>query len=168
MRKFRSMAEFEAYRARVRELGRSRGMSGLHGTHPSAGPAQLSQNVDEPCDPSLMDCDGKKLQEVVTTGSRARSQQSITNNQESGVDEGDIVKLYGRFLVVLQDGRLFTIDTGSQSGELRLVDRVNLYASSDDDTWYDELLIHDDTLVVTGYSYDEEASVINILSIDED
>ena len=36
----------------------------------------------------------------------------ITNNQTVGVDEGGIVKQVGRYLVVLQDGRLFSADLG--------------------------------------------------------
>jgi hypothetical protein len=35
--------------------------------------------------------------------------ESITNNQNAAVDEGDIVKLHGDHLVVLRRGRLFTI-----------------------------------------------------------
>ena len=40
----------------------------------------------------------------------------ITNNQSVGVDEGGIVKQVGRFLVILQDGRLFSADLGQRPG----------------------------------------------------
>src|SRR4030095_14586678 len=40
----------------------------------------------------------------------------ITNNQTVGVDEGGIVKQVGRFLVILQDGRLFSADLGHGDG----------------------------------------------------
>ena len=55
----------------------------------------------------------------------ARRGASVTNVQTQGVDEGDIVKQLGRFLVVLQDGRLFVVDTapGGQPG-LALDDRA--------------------------------------------
>src|SRR5204863_996088 len=39
----------------------------------------------------------------------ANKEESVTNTQEAGVDEGGIVKLHGDHLVVLRRGRLFTI-----------------------------------------------------------
>lgn len=55
------------------------------------------------------------------------SNPAITNNQTIGVDEGGIVKQIGRFLVVLQDGRLFSADLGEgASARLRLADRTDL------------------------------------------
>src|SRR5262249_44465428 len=53
---------------------------------------------------------------------------SVTNVQTQGVDEGDIVKQLGRFLIVLQDGRLFVVDTapGGRPG-LALASRANVY-----------------------------------------
>ena len=55
---------------------------------------------------------------------------SITNVQTQGVDEGGIVKMVGRFLVILQDGRLFVTDTrpGGAPG-LALTGRTNVYRS---------------------------------------
>src|ERR1051325_3375164 len=50
--------------------------------------------------------EGTTQSEAVMTGARA---PSITNNQEAGVDEGDIVKKRGDILVVLRRGRLFTV-----------------------------------------------------------
>ena len=38
--------------------------------------------------------------------------ESITNVQHAGVDEGGIVKLHGEHLVVLRRGRLFTVAIG--------------------------------------------------------
>src|SRR5687768_12798599 len=40
---------------------------------------------------------------------------SITNNQHAGVDEGGIVKLHGDHLVILRRGRLFTVKIGDNS-----------------------------------------------------
>jgi hypothetical protein len=90
---------------------------------------------------------------------------NITNVQTSGVDEGDIVKLVGRFLIVLQDGRLFSIDTGASSADLALVDRANVYRSAQADTWYDEILVHENRIVVTGYNYGENATEYSVFSI---
>lgn len=56
---------------------------------------------------------------IIVTGSRVTSaapSPSITNNQTRGVDEGDIVKQIGNYLLVLQDGRIFAIDIGSGQG----------------------------------------------------
>jgi len=39
--------------------------------------------------------------------------ESITNTQHAGVDEGGIVKLHGDHLVVLRRGRLFTVAVGA-------------------------------------------------------
>ena len=93
---------------------------------------------------------------------------AITNVQEVGVDEGDIVKQVGRFLLVLQDGRLFSIDllpTGTAG--LALVDRANVYREPDEDTWYDEMLVFGNRILITGYSYDLEASQLSVFAVDE-
>ena len=94
---------------------------------------------------------------------------AITNTQEANVDEGDIVKQVGRFLLVLQDGRVFSIDTapGGRPG-LALADRINVYRSSSDDAWYDEMLVYGDRVVITGYTYEREASQITVLRVAPD
>jgi len=93
---------------------------------------------------------------------------SITNVQTQGVDEGGIVKQIGRFLVVLQDGRLFVSDMrpGGQPG-LALVARQNVYRYPGADTWYDEMLVSGNRILVAGYSYREAASEISIFTIDD-
>ena len=164
LRRFRSVAEFDAYRRRLAQLADDR----------DARVELARSNVDllasndaaEPpleCDPTIEDCGA--LEEVQVTGTRV-ARPSITNNQEPGVDEGDIVKQYGRFLIVLHDGRLFSVDTGTRPGTMALVDRVNVYRVADRGTWYDELLITDDHLIVTGYDYDQGASELAIFRID--
>ena len=48
---------------------------------------------------------------------RARADESITNVQHAGVDEGGIVKVHGDYLVILRRGRLFwTCMAGLLSG----------------------------------------------------
>jgi hypothetical protein len=93
---------------------------------------------------------------------------AITNNQTIGVDEGGIVKQIGRFLVVLQDGRLFSADLGAGEGApLRLADRIDVYRSREKAAdWYDEMLVHGDRILVTAYNYREGASEITVLRID--
>lgn len=93
----------------------------------------------------------------------------ITNNQISGVDEGDIVKQIGDHLVILQDGRLFiaNLKPGGEDG-LTLDARANVYRSSEEDTWYDELLVAGRTILVTGYSYREDATEFTVLRLNED
>jgi hypothetical protein len=106
----------------------------------------------------------------VTTLGSTPDNPTITNVQEQGVDEGDIVKQVGRFLLVLQDARIFSIDTAAGSGgsELALADRIDVYRSADDDTWYDEMLVFGDRVVVTGYSYGEDATQFTVLRLAPD
>ncbi|HEY3037808.1 MAG TPA: beta-propeller domain-containing protein, partial [Pyrinomonadaceae bacterium] len=74
------------------------------------------------------------------TPSLATKNESITNTQEAGVDEGGIVKLHGDHLVVLRRGRLFTVKIGD--GSLQPISAVDAFAPDIDprSTWYDEML----------------------------
>lgn len=98
-------------------------------------------------------------------GFAARGQISITNNQEAGVDEGDIVKQRGDHLVVLRRGRLFTIAVGGDA--LAPVAAVDVGAKGHH-AWYDELLIHDDLVIVIGFSYQLRATELVTFTIDAD
>lgn len=93
---------------------------------------------------------------------------SITNVQTQGVDEGGIVKQMGRFLIVLQDGRLFVTDTrpGGQAG-LALASRTNVYRDARNQMWYDEMLVSGNRILVTGYSYRERATEITVFTIND-
>ncbi|HYJ92523.1 MAG TPA: beta-propeller domain-containing protein, partial [Pyrinomonadaceae bacterium] len=95
-------------------------------------------------------------------------EESITNTQHAGVDEGDIVKLHGDHLVILRRGRIFTVRIGDDS--LKPIDSVNAYPPSIDPSndWYDEMLIAQDTIAVIGYSYGRGGTEINLFDIDED
>lgn len=91
---------------------------------------------------------------------------AITNVQNAGVDEGGIVKLHGRYLVVLQDGRLISIDiSGAQA---RLVDRTNVYRRQGRHVWYDEVLNNANRFVVTAYSYAHNATEFSVFSLGTD
>ena len=94
---------------------------------------------------------------------------AITNNQTAGVDEGGIVKQIGRFLVVLQDGRLFSADLGAGAGSpLSLADRVDVYRSRESAaSWYDEMLVHGNRILVAAYDYREGATEISVFAMDD-
>jgi len=92
----------------------------------------------------------------------------ITNNQEQGVDEGDIVKQHGDVLVILRRGRLFTVSIAG--GGMHPVDFINAYppgiqAGGD---WYDEMLVSADRVIVIGYSYSRGGTEINRFHIGRD
>jgi hypothetical protein len=96
---------------------------------------------------------------------------SITNNQEIGVDEGDIVKRVGDYVLLLRRGRLFSFEIGKRVGfPLRLVDRIDLPAqlpedAKEVDAWYDEILIAGSTVVVIGYNYGLDATEIALFEL---
>ena len=96
---------------------------------------------------------------------KSKSDNSITNNQEAGVDEGDIVKLHGDTLVILRRGRLFTVSLAG--GGMRPIDSINAYPpgvnASDD--WYDEMLVAGDRVIVIGYSYGRGGTEVNRFQI---
>lgn len=89
----------------------------------------------------------------------------ITNVQTKGVDEGGIVKKAGDYLIVLRRGRLFTIRADGKT--LKTISTANAYAPniSADDTWYDEMLVSDDTVVVIGYSYERRGTEIGLFDL---
>src|ERR1051326_6771419 len=92
--------------------------------------------------------------------------ESITNTQHAGVDEGGIVKLHGDHLVVLRRGRLFTVAIGDNS--LKPISAVDAFGPDIEPagTWYDEMLVSDDTVVVIGYSYARGGTEVGIFNID--
>jgi hypothetical protein len=91
---------------------------------------------------------------------------SVTNVQHAGVDEGGIVKRHGDHLVVLRRGRLFTVRVGTAAPAL--VSVVDAFGPDVDprSSWYDEILVSDDTVVVIGYSYDRGATELGLFDID--
>ncbi len=107
---------------------------------------------------------------VPDTASASESKQdseSITNTQEAGVDEGGIVKTHGDHLVILRRGRLFSVELGDH--QMRPVSMVDVFPpGSTKQTWYDEMLISGDRIVVVGYSYDAGATELGLFEIDGD
>jgi hypothetical protein len=93
-------------------------------------------------------------------------EESVTNVQHAGVDEGGIVKVHGNHLVVLRRGRLFTVAIGD--GALKPISAVDAFAPdiNPTSTWYDEMLVSDDTIAVIGYSYERGGTEIGLFNID--
>jgi uncharacterized secreted protein with C-terminal beta-propeller domain len=71
--------------------------------------------------PALMDTEEKEAPEA-----KAKSDESVTNVQHAGVDEGGIVKVHGNHLVVLRRGRLFTVAIGDNA--LKPISAVDAFA----------------------------------------
>ena len=92
-------------------------------------------------------------------------QESITNTQHAGVDEGGIVKVHGDYLVVLRRGRLFTVAIGDNA--LKPISKVDAFGPemNPSATWYDEMLIADNTVVVIGYSYERGGTEVGLFNI---
>lgn len=172
LERFRTEAEFHQYLRDVRTAERR-----------ARGRRLAKQN--DACPPELYPCEsepeGQLGESIVVTGSRIAAQPSaarqlssdsisagtsITNVQNAGVDEGDIVKFWDRFLIVLQDGRLFSVDIGGET--LRLVDRANIYRSRNAGTWFDEILVQGNRVVATGYNYRESATEFSVFLIGRD
>lgn len=95
----------------------------------------------------------------------SKAEESITNNQTAGVDEGGIVKNHGDHLVILRRGRLFTVRIGDNS--LKPVSLINAFAPgvSPSGDWYDEMLISGDNIVVIGFSYSRGGTELNMFKI---
>ncbi len=94
--------------------------------------------------------------------------ESVTNTQHAGVDEGGIVKVHGDHLVILRRGRLFTVRIGDNS--LKPVTSIDAFAPgiNPSNDWYDEMLVSGDTVVVIGYSYGRGGTEINLFGIEAD
>jgi len=90
---------------------------------------------------------------------------TITNVQESGVDEGDIVKAYKDYMVVLRRGRMFSINLKT----FKTVTTINAYPSGfESNGWYDEMLVSDGKILVIGYNYGQSATEVGMFAIDDD
>lgn len=189
--RFESDEEYRRYLGAVLTLRRAR-----WGVYSSARPLQFAQAetedevqsdaVEPICpdsDPACAPGEAPESDEssIVVTGSRvggsraptARAASSrgatnaqITNNQMRGVEEGDIVKQIDHFLLVLQDGRIFVVDTRGAGGRrLILADRANVYRDARESMWYDEMLVFGDRVLITGYSYRHNATELSVFRL---
>ena len=105
---------------------------------------------------------------IVVSGSRIARAPNVTNVQSVGVDEGDIIKQIGHYLLTLQDGRIFAVDTRT----MKLTDRIDVYRKDEDGDslgadWYDEMLVQDNHILITAYSYSDEATELSVFKLDE-
>jgi len=170
--RFTSEAEFLDWMKATRAGAKARGVYSWRDMPMAAAPVMSAPPADGAAMESAAPEPEASMDSIVVTGTAAESSDAnpeITNNQKAGVDEGGIVKQIGNHLVVLQDGRLFVTDLmpGGKAG-LKLTDRANVYRSSNEDTWYDEMLVAGRTILVTGYSYAENASEFTVLNLGED
>ena len=107
----------------------------------------------------------KPAEELQSQGFGLKVDESVTNTQHAGVDEGGIVKVHGNHLVVLRRGRLFTVAIGD--GALKPISNINAFGPEIDPqrTWYDEMLVADNTVVVIGYSYERGGTEVGLFEI---
>ncbi len=154
----------------------------------AAATMQDAEAAEDPCaDPEACPFEGGEsdTDSLVVTGTRisqssmasATPISSITNVQSMGVDEGDIVKQIGDHLLVLQDGRIFAVNIKS----MQLTDRADVYRRLPKDRkkknqwesdfegadWYDEMLVQGDHILITAYSYSDDASEISVFKLDQ-
>lgn len=96
-----------------------------------------------------------------------RAEESVTNVQHAGVDEGGIVKLHGDHLVILRRGRLFTVSL--RDGELTPISSIDAFGPDIEprNIWYDEMLVSGDTIAVIGYSYERGGTEVGLFHIDK-
>jgi hypothetical protein len=139
--------------------------------------AAFTQDDPAVCDDPKLCPDEGSADSVVVTGSKVSAPTSITNVQTAGVDEGDIVKQIGDYLLVLQDGRIFAINVKT----MQLTDRADVYRRLPADRvkkykwednfegadWYDEMLVQGDHVIVTAYSYEDDATEMSIFKLDQ-
>jgi hypothetical protein len=145
MRPFASDAELKAYFKRLARESRRE----AYRAKSSSAPATAAAPAED------------------ASGYAAKDQQeSVTNTQHAGVDEGGIVKLHGDHLVILRRGRLFTVAIGD--GALKPISALNAFGPGIDPsgTWYDELLVSENTVVVIGYSYQRGGTEVGLFRID--
>jgi|CXWL01.1.fsa_nt_gi hypothetical protein len=109
--------------------------------------------------------DDRELIEV--TGSRIQASDVVTNNQEAGVDEGDIVKKLGDRLIVLHAGTLHVIGLHEgQQETLALLDSLRIAVDSfGSSTWYDEILAAGDGVILLGYNWDQEVAELSVFAL---
>lgn len=154
---FSSEKAFDSYAAKLKQLANEK--VNAEGGVGLGGGAEGEGEVVESAAPT----DG-------ITSSAKSEKESITNVQEQGVDEGDIVKVYKDYLVVLRRGRLFSIKTKeAENPVLKPVSKINAYPEGlTGSSWYDEMLIYGNRVIVIGYSYERYATEVGLFSINED
>jgi hypothetical protein len=159
LRPFRSEKEMKDY---FRELAEKQQKAAREraAQQPATSPLGAAANKSAPADAA-------GITTKTEASKDADDQESVTNVQHAGVDEGGIVKVHGDHLVVLRRGRLFTVAIGD--GALRPISTADAFGPeiNPDDTWYDEMLVADNTVAVIGYSYERGGTEIGLFHIDD-
>lgn len=148
----------------LRRSARGRGMLGGYAASPSAPMADAAGLANQGMG-SAKAADGDVSSKAEPAANEAQD-ESITNTQEAGVDEGGIVKTHGDHLVVLRRGRLFSVRVGDRGSKVVPVSMVDVAAGASHDAWYDEMLISGDRIVVVGFSYEQGATELGLFDID--
>ena len=93
--------------------------------------------------------------------------QAPARERLPGLDEGDDVRAVGRFLLILHNGRVWSIDTGSAPGAApRLADRAD--PGGPDWSLYDSLLVRGDLVIVAGYANRAQSLLLSFLRLGPD
>ena len=147
MTRFESKADLQAFLASLAKRQRDRYQG-------KSSPSTSGVDEAEPPSPAAQESD-----------SDSAGGESITNNQEAGVDEGGIVKAHGDFLIVLRRGRLFSVRVADKRvAPVSIVDVTP--PGGGHDAWYDEMLVSGNRIVVVGYSYQASATELGLFDID--
>ena len=114
-----------------------------------------------------MSADPAQVAGIAPLAKEEEPAESVTNTQHAGVDEGGIVKVHRNHLVVLRRGRLFTVAIGD--GQLKPISKVDAFGPemNPSNTWYDEMLIAGNTVVVIGYSYERGGTEVGLFDIND-
>jgi len=131
----------------------------------SVGLGSMDSAADAPSAPA------REAPEQNAAAAAPNGDESVTNTQVAGVDEGGIVKAWRDYLVILRRGRLFTARLGDQPGAAAPVAAIDVRPpGSRHDSWYDEMLIHAPSgkVIVIGFSYQHEATEIGLFQIAPD
>lgn len=156
LRAFRSEQELKEYFRRLAEEQKRAGARRRAGAQIASSP-ELSANTAAPAEFA-------KAEDFAAA--KSKDDESVTNAQHAGVDEGGIVKLHGNHLVVLRRGRLFTVEIGGDA--LKPVSALDAFGPDVDPggAWYDEMIISGDTIAVIGYSYARGGTEIGLFYVD--
>ncbi|MEM6993893.1 MAG: beta-propeller domain-containing protein, partial [Myxococcota bacterium] len=164
--RFKSSRDLKGYLEKFASRGRRSAGMDYDGAVSEGGPPPQA-DIPASAPAAEMEDDASAMGQAAPAEKSAASggDESITNTQEQGVDEGGIVKTHGNHLVVLRRGRLFTVDVGRKS--LRPISALSVSPEQGHDAWYDEMLIHDDTIVIVGFSYEANATEIGLFDIND-
>jgi hypothetical protein len=168
---FASEAELKAFLEELKKKLAPQGSRVAGGLKYDAQPvtATAPPVVPSPAAPPAPAAAPAKIAEQ-SVGTDKSKDESVTNVQTAGVDEGGIVKVHGDHLVILRRGRLFTVRIGQEgkTADLKPVSAVDAFGPGIEPggAWYDEMLMHGNTIVVIGYSYHRGGTEIGLFDID--